>query len=412
MKILFVCHRLPYPPKRGGKIRPFNIIRHLSESGHSVTVGSLARSKEELLEGQGLHEYCDKVLVGMISGASAMAHMIARLPTTVPSSMGNFYSRDLHRKIRGELQNEQYDLIFVHCSSVAQYVRTAGGIPSILDFGDMDSQKWLDYSSFHKFPLSMGYWLEGTKLCHEEKRLARRFSLSTCTTRAELETLQSYAAAPRTGWFPNGVDAELFKPASVPYDPEQICFIGRMDYYPNQQAMIYFCDRVLPLIQSGRPAVKLLIVGAEPSAEIQKLSARRGVTVTGTVPDVQPYVQRSALSVAPLAIARGTQNKILESMAMGVPVVCSRNAARGVDAAENEHLVVAETAEDYAREIGNILDNENERRRLASAGRERVLTHHSWAASMQRLDGIVRSISLHEATASSAVDNRDSRASV
>ena len=408
MKILFVCHRLPYPPKRGGKIRPFNIIRHLTESGHSVTVGSLARSKKELAEGQGLHDHCHKVLVGMISSAGAMAHMIGRLPTTVPSSMGNFYSRDLHRKIRGELQNEQFDLIFVHCSSVAQYVKSARGIPSILDFGDMDSQKWLDYSTFRKFPLSMGYWIEGTKLCSEEKRLARRFSLGTCTTRAELETLRSYDAAPRTDWFPNGVDAELFKPADEAHDPEQICFIGRMDYYPNQQGMVFFCNHVLPLIRARRPAVKLVIVGAEPSTEIQKLEELQGVTVTGTVPDVQPYVHQSVLSVAPLAIARGTQNKILESMAMGVPVVCSRNAAKGVDAIENEHLVVADTAADYAREICNILGNEHERRRFSLAARDRVLTHHSWAASMQRLDGIVRSVSRQESTASSAADSRAS----
>ena len=162
MKILFVCHRLPFPPKRGGKIRPFNIIRHLMESGHSVTVGSLARSKDEEEEGQGLREYCDKLFVGRISKVGAVAHMIGRLPTLIPSSMGNFYSRSLHQKIRRELQSDKYDLIFVHCSSAAQYVRSARGIPSILDFGDMDSQKWLDYSTFRSFPLSMGYWVEGT----------------------------------------------------------------------------------------------------------------------------------------------------------------------------------------------------------------------------------------------------------
>jgi len=389
MKILFVCHRLPFPPKRGGKIRPFNIIRHLTESGHSVTVGSLARSPEELAEGQPLREYCDKLFVGQIAPAAAVAHMVARLPTLIPSSMGNFYSRRLHREIREELQQNRYDLIFVHCSSAAQYVSSATGVPSILDFGDMDSQKWLDYSTFRRFPLSMGYWLEGTKLCREEKRLARQFDLSTCTTKAEVETLRGFDAARKTDWFPNGVDAEYFSPTDDPYDPDQICFIGRMDYYPNQQAMLYFCSDVLPVIQAQRPATKLIIIGAEPSAEIRNLRKNPGVSVTGTVPDVRDYVRGSALSVAPLAIARGTQNKILESMAMGVPVVCSKNAAGGVDAVPGQHLLVSDSPDRYASNIIRLLDSADERRELSLAARQRVLSSHSWLASMTKLDAII-----------------------
>ena len=392
MKILFVCHRLPFPPKRGGKIRPFNIIRHLTESGHSVTVGSLARSEEELLEGQGLKQYCDKLFVGRIGKAGGVAHMLGRLPTLIPSTMGYFYSRSLHRDVRNELQQNKYDLVFAHCSSAAQYLRSAIGIPSILDFGDMDSQKWLDYSTFRRFPLSMGYWLEGTKLCREEKRLARRFELCTCTTRAEHDTLQSFDAASRTDWFPNGVDPEFFARSETPYDRDQICFIGRMDYYPNQQAMLFFCNSVLPLIQARRPAVKLVIVGAEPSSDIWKLRDKPGVAVTGTVPDVRPYVRSSALSVAPLAIARGTQNKILESMAMGVPVVCSENAASGIDAVAGEHMLTANAADAYVDAICRLLDSSEERQRLSRAAHDRVLSHHSWAASMQKLDGMVATV--------------------
>lgn len=392
MKILFVCHRLPFPPKRGGKIRPFNIIRHLTESGHSVTVGSLARSPEELAEGQALKEYCDKLFVGQINPAAAVAHMVARLPTLMPSSMGNFYSRSLHREIREELQQTRYDLIFVHCSSAAQYIRSATGTPSILDFGDMDSQKWLDYSTFRRFPLSTGYWLEGTKLCREERRLARRFDLSTCTTKAEVETLRGFAAARQTDWFPNGVDAEYFSPTDDPYDPDQICFIGRMDYYPNQQAMLYFCSDVLQVIRAQRPATKLIIIGAEPSAAIRNLAEKPGVSVTGTVPDVRDYVRASALSVAPLAIARGTQNKILESMAMGVPVVCSKNAAGGVDAVPGQHLLVAESPDQYADNIIRLLESADKRRDLSIAARQRVLSSHSWPASMMKLDAIISAV--------------------
>jgi len=392
MKILFVCHRLPFPPNRGGKIRPFNIIRHLTESGHSVTVGSLARSDEERAEGQPLREYCEKLFVGQINPAAAVAHMVARLPTSMPSSMGNFYSRSLHQEIREELQKTRYDLIFVHCSSAAQYVRSASGVPSILDFGDMDSQKWLDYSTYRRLPMSMGYWLEGTKLCREEKRLARRFDLSTCTTEAELQTLRGFVEEQRTDWFPNGVDAECFSPTDDPYDPDQICFIGRMDYYPNQQAMLNFCNSMLPLIRVRWPAIKLIIVGAEPSLEIKNLAERPGVKVTGTVPDVRDYISSSALSVAPLVIARGTQNKILESMAMGVPVICSKNAAGGVDAVPGQHLLVAESPEEYADCIIRLLESADERRELSLAARQRILSSHSWPASMTKLDAIIGAV--------------------
>ena len=391
MKILFACHRLPFPPKRGGKIRPFNIIRHFQEKGHEVTVGTLARSNEELREGQGLRDYCSKLLVGSIGKVSAMAQMIARLPSKSPSSMGYFYSSELHKLMRAEIRDQNYDLVFVHCSSAAQYVSTQKGIPSILDFGDMDSHKWLDYSSFKAQPLALGYWLEGTKLKREEIRLANRFDICTCTTKAELEILEQMNAAKSTSWFPNGVDSDYFSPAEGLYDPDEICFIGRMDYYPNQLGMKYFCRSVLPLIQAKRPATKLTIVGANPSAEITDLGSLPGVEVTGTVSDVRPYVRKAALSVAPLAIAHGTQNKILESMAMGVPVVSSSTAAGGIDAVPEQNILAADTPELFAHQVLRLLTSADERTRLSEAARRRVLTHHDWRVSMEKLDEIISS---------------------
>lgn len=392
MNVLFACHRLPYPPKRGGKIRPFNIIRHLKEQGHSVTVGSIARSGEELEEGAGLRDYCDKLHVGLVGQVGAGLRMVARLPTTIPSSMGYFYAGSLHRQMQAEVDSGRYDLVFVHCSSAAQYVRTNKRIPSILDFGDMDSHKWLDYSSYKPMPFAAGYWLEGKKLFQAEKALARKFDVCTCTTRAELESLRDMQAAASTSWFPNGVDADYFSPTDEPYDPDGICFIGRMDYYPNQQGMLFFCHEVMPQIRERNPRATLTIIGANPSREIEKLGSLPGVSVTGTVDDVRPYVRRAAVSVAPLAIARGTQNKILEAMAMGVPVVCSETAAGGVDAEPGAHLLTAASPSQYAEQILSILGNPDARRRLAESGRKRVLSNHNWSASMQKLDGIIASL--------------------
>jgi sugar transferase (PEP-CTERM/EpsH1 system associated) len=388
VKILYVCHRFPFPPKRGGKIRPFNMIKHLA-ANHEVTVASIVRSADEARGGQGIAQFCAHYEMAEVSNSIQVARMVARLATPTPSSMGYFYSPQLKRRIRELLATERFDLIFVHCSSVAQYVADVRGVPKILDFGDMDSQKWLEYVRYKPLPMSLGYWLEGKKMEREEKRLAGQFDLCTATTRAEWETLESYGTALGSDWFPNGVDHAYFAPDDTSYDTNTISFIGRMDYYPNQECMFDFCANVLPRIQTQRPQAKLLIVGADPSPAVKKLANLRGVTVTGSVPDVRPYVRDSALMVAPLNIARGTQNKILEAMAMGVPVVTSSIAAAGVDAVPEQHLLVASTYEEQATAVLRLLANPAERERFAIAGRSRVLSHHDWGRSMQRLDDVI-----------------------
>jgi len=393
VKILYVCHRFPFPPKRGGKIRPFNTIRHLSRQ-HQVTVASLARSEQEAKEGEGLAQYCGRYEIGRVRDWVQALRMVARLPTPTPSSMGFFYSPRLAHRVNDLLRKERFDLIFVHCSSVAQYVEDAGGTPKILDFGDMDSQKWLEYGGYKPFPVSLGYYLEGMKLERAERRLAARFDMCTATTRAEWETFEGYGTGVPSDWFPNGVDNTYFSPDGETYDPLTIAFVGRMDYYPNQECMIDFCAKILPRLQAKRPALKLVIVGADPSPAVRRLGKLPGVTVTGSVADVRPFLRRAALMVAPLNIARGTQNKILEAMATGTPVVTSGVAAGGVDASSPEHLLVASTPEEYVEMIFRVTDDPIERMRLSHAGRARMLSHHAWERSMQRLDGIIeRSLS-------------------
>lgn len=389
MNILYLCHRFPFPPKRGGKIRPFNMIRHLSARGHQVTVCSLVRSPEEAEKGRGIAPYCAGFEMAHVKEWVQVARMMVRLPLPTPSSMGYFYSPALAEHVRSLLNSRKWDLIFVHCSSVAQYVEHVKNTPKILDFGDMDSQKWLEYANYKPFPLSLGYRLEGAKMLAAEKRLARRFDLCTATTPAEWETLGGYATGADTDWFPNGVDADFFCPAGESYDANTISFIGRMDYYPNQECMARFCEQTWPLLKRARPDMNLLIVGADPSPAMRKLRELPGVTVTGSVPDVRPFIRKSALMVAPLNIARGTQNKILEAMAMGVPVVTSTIAAGGVDAESETHFLVADTPPAYAQAIMRIIDSPAERNRLAMAGRQRMLSHHAWPRSMERLDGII-----------------------
>ncbi|MBI1760907.1 MAG: TIGR03087 family PEP-CTERM/XrtA system glycosyltransferase [Acidobacteria bacterium] len=389
LNILYICHRFPFPPKRGGKIRPFNMIRHLSERGHGVTVCSLARSDGEAHEGAGIAPYCARYAMARVHAPQQTARMVGRLFTPGPSSMGYFYAPALKRTIDELLASQHFDLIFVHCSSVAPYVTHVRHIPKLLDFGDMDSQKWLEYARYKPFPLALGYWLEGVKLQHAEKQLAAQFDLCTVTTRAELETLERFGTASDCAWFPNGVDAEYFQPDGTAYDPDVLSFIGRMDYYPNQECMLRFCAQTWPHIRAQRPNARLLIVGAEPAPAIRKLGELPGIEVTGSVPDVRPYVLRSAAMIAPLSIARGTQNKILEALALGVPVITSAVAVKGVDAEPEQHLLVGNAPEEYAQAALRLMNNADERARLAAAGRARMLSHHNWTASLERMESLV-----------------------
>ncbi len=159
-----------------------------------------------------------------------------------------------------------------------------------------------------------------------------------------------------------------------------------MNYYPNEKCMLEFCENVFPLLREKFSDIKLCIVGSNPTGKILALNKIEGVEVTGRVADVRPYVQQAALTVVPLTIARGTQNKILESMSMGVPVVCSPVAARGIDAVPEQHVLVADSPEDYVRQIGRIIEHKDERNRLAEAGRNRMLSHHSWSIAMEKMD--------------------------
>lgn len=388
MKILFICHRFPFPPRRGGKIRPFHIISHLSKT-HDVTVASIARSEEEAAAGKGIEEHCSRHVMASVHNRWQIVRAFLRAPTSEPASMGYFYSGYLKKRIRSLLETVAFDLVFVHCSSVAPYVEHVRGVPRILDFGDMDSQKWLDYARNRRDPLKIAYWLEGHKLERRERQLALRFDFCTATTRAELDTLNSFGAPTPTDWFPNGVDFGYFAPADGPYDPNALCFVGRMDYYPNQEAMLDFCRNVLPALRARIPAVKLSIIGAEPSAEIRRLGDLPGVNVTGTVADIRPLVRQSAAAIAPLHIARGTQNKMLECMAMGVPVVCSQLTLRGVDAVDGEHLLGADRPQEYVEALAGLLSDPARRAAFSRAGRERMMERHSWTKSMQRLDSII-----------------------
>lgn len=389
MNILFVCHRFPYPPNRGGKIRPFQMIRHLNQK-HRVTVASLAHSQEEVQQGNDLARHCSEVLVEVLPGPKRWIQAVGALPTPTPSSVHYFHSTKLLNRVEELHQRRGFDAVIVHCAFVAEYVRNISAPFRMLDFGDLDSRKWSDYARYRAFPWSAGYALEAFKLLRVEQELARQFDYCTVTAQGELESYKEMGASTPARVIPNGVDTDYYRLSGTHrQDSPTVVFLGRMDYYPNVAGTLEFVEKVWPRIRSKIPEAKFRIVGSNPVAKIQALQDRDGISVTGYVPDVRPHVADAGVAVAPLSIARGTQNKVLECMAMGIPVVASSQVAKGVQAIPGRHLLVGNTNEEFAEQVVALLEDPERRIKMADEARQQVISAHSWSESMKLLDEVL-----------------------
>lgn len=389
MRVLYLSHRFPYPPTFGSKVRAFNTIAHLARAGHEVTVVAPVRSAQEAAEAAGIAAHCHAFHAPRVQSWAQTLKMLATLPTGMTASEAYFHSGAMQALVRRLLDARSADVLIAHCSSIGRVAEHVQGLPKLIDYCDVDSRKWLDYTAYKRWPLSIGYRWEGWRLAAAERRIAAGFDRVTVATQGEVEALRDVGVSDRVDWFANGVDTAYFAPAAEPFDARCLTFVGRMDYFPNEQCMVEFCARIWPRLRARDAGLRLQIVGAAPTAAVLALGALPGVEVTGAVPDVRPYVQRSALTIAPLAIARGTQNKILESMAMGVPALCSPIAAAGVDAESGEHLLVAHSEDEWVERVLEVCADARLRARLAEAGRARVLSHHTWPQVMRRFDRIL-----------------------
>jgi len=389
MRILFLCHRLPYPPKRGGKIRPFNMIRHLSRR-HEVTVATVARSAAEVAEGQDLRKYCHELHVGQIPTYAGWGRFGLYTATTYPATFGYFYSPALDRTVQTLLATRDFEAIFVHCSSMGPYVARHRGCRKMLDYGDADSEKWLEYARASRFPLSLGFALEGRKVRRYERWLAEGFDACSVNAPREREVLGQYVDKP-IYVFPNGVDLDYFRPQREggPASPARVVFTGNMSYKPNVEAVGDFVSRILPRVWARRPETEFYIVGMDPSPAVRRLADGRRIVVTGRVDDVRPYFDAATVAVAPLRIARGLQNKVLEAMAMRVPVVASPAAFNGINAEAGRDVLVADDPESFSRGVVSLLYDPLLRDRHAAAARTCVERNHDWARILNGLERLV-----------------------
>lgn len=389
MKILFACHRFPFPPNRGGKIRPFNMIRHLSQK-HELFVASIAHTQLELAEGAGLKEYCAEIYNEVVPERLRWLQALRAVPSSTPSSVAYFSSPRLRARVREAGRKVAFNAVVVHCAFAAQYGLEVPSRFRLMDFGDLDSGKWMDYSRWRSFPLSRGYYLEWHKLRRYEKQLVASFDYCTLTTQGELEEFKKLNVECPHEVIPNGVDGSYFHPDGGPSKAKPIvAFLGRLDYYPNIDGVLHFAQTIFPTIRTAVPDVTLRIIGSNPTRAVQRLRRIPGVVVTGHVPDVKLFLKDVMVSVAPLRIARGTQNKILESMALGIPVVTTPVAAKGIHAVPGKHLLVANGESQFAELVLKLFNNEDLRRTLGQTGRAQVENAHSWSTSMRLLDEVL-----------------------
>jgi sugar transferase (PEP-CTERM/EpsH1 system associated) len=394
-RLLFLAHRIPYPPDKGEKIRAWHMLDHLATRWR-VDLGCLADDRADLRHVPFLLTRCAEVECRHAGSRLGIAtRALARLRPGLPITLGWFHEPGLAAWVRRGLAERRWEAALVYSSAMAPYVMgpeaERAGLRRVLDMVDIDSEKWRAYAEGAKGPMRQVWSREARTLLGLERRAARAFDVSLFVSEAEAARFAELApeTAGRIGWVDNGVDLDRFDPARDWPNPfgaaPAIVFTGTMGYRPNVEAVVWFATEVLPLLDG---AAEFHIVGANPAPAVQALAARPGVHVTGTVPDVRPYLAHAAVAVAPLHIARGIQNKVLEAMAMARPVIASPQAFEGIKAVPGRDLLVADGAGPMASAVRAVLAGAHPG--LGAAGRVAVRQGHDWHAALGRLDAALK----------------------
>ncbi len=402
MNILFLCHRIPYPPNKGDKIRSFNEIKHLSKR-HNISLACLVDNKKDLIHIDELKKYCTTVNYDVINPKwqkiKSLPYLFSKKPLTVPY----FYSKKLQKAIDCRASSIKFDAVFAFSSPMAEYVfnssffhKAKGQMKLIMDFVDVDSDKWRMYSEHSSFPKSLIYKNEWKRLMTYEKRVGETFDTSVFVSDAEVELFKSFAPDVNAISIPNGVDCSYFSTGqldnSLNNQQVNILFTGAMDYFPNEDGVLYFYKSIWPIVKGELPQARFYIVGSNPSNKIKTISKRDSdVIVTGYVNDIRDYLSIANIFVAPLRIARGVQNKVLEAMASGLPVVATPQAVRGIAVKSqdnNGYLFVEGSAHEFSNRIIKLA--EEPLNGYVAQKREAFLRQrHNWSENLSLLEKTV-----------------------
>lgn len=387
MKILALTHRLPYAPNRGDRIRSYHVLRHLRRD-HDVEVASLVHDPEEQSHAHDLEPLGITTHVAPVPGLRRLVRAATGLISGTPLTHCLLDSPAMLPLLRDIVAVRRPDIVLAFCSSMARFALEPplAGIPLVHDMMDVDSAKWAALSRTASRPKRWIYAREHRTLSAFERIAARAACATIVVNERERVLLRGLASDAQIEVVENGVDLERFQPLTVPADAPIAVFCGVMNYAPNEEAAIWISQRVWPLVMARRPDARLMLVGASPSASVSALASET-ITVTGTVPDTRPYLWEAAVGVAPLLTARGIQNKVLEAVAAGLPVVVTPQVGEGLPPEVASASCIAATPEAFAEAIlGLFARTASERRAIAHRAE---LGSVQWRARLDPLAAIV-----------------------
>ncbi|MDR7271166.1 sugar transferase (PEP-CTERM/EpsH1 system associated) [Pelomonas saccharophila] len=391
MKILYLVHRLPYPPNKGDKVRSYHLLKHLA-ARHEVHLGTFLDDPDDEQHLTRVQALCRSLHVARLSPRSAKLLSLRGLLSGEALSLPYYRDAGLQAWVDETAARVGFDAVVVFSGVMAQYTQGLKGVKTLVDFVDVDSAKWRDYAPEHAWPMSWLYRREFAKLLGFEQRVADAAACSFFVTDNEVALFRELSPGRelRLAALGNGVDADFFTPdagRASPFAADELplVFTGAMDYWPNVDAVTWFASDILPALRERFPALRFHIVGRAPAPAVQALSGA-AVNVTGTVPDVRPYLQHAAAVVAPLRLARGIQNKVLEAMAMARPVVAAGTCVRAITADAQAGLQPAETESHYVERLSALLADREAADAAGRTARDFVLGAYSWDAHLAGLD--------------------------
>ncbi|MDB5991198.1 MAG: sugar transferase [Herbaspirillum sp.] len=390
--LLFLVHRMPYPPNKGDKIRSFHLLKHLAQRYH-VHLGTFVDDPNDWQFVDTVKKLCRETHFAKLDTRVARVRSLGALVANRALSLDYYRDAGLHAWVENLLAKIAVSRVLVFSSVMAQYALDPRLTRRIVDFVDVDSDKWKQYSEQKTWLLRWLYRREGRRLLQYERQIARDFDVSLFVSQSEAALFRRLApcSAKKIGFFNNGVDIDYFSPVhrfENPYPKDQavIVFTGAMDYWPNVDAVQWFARDIFPLVRARHPDTLFYIVGAKPSAEVRALADLPGVRITGTVADIRPYLAHAQFAVAPLRIARGIQNKVLEAMAMQIPVLVSPQALEGIDAAPGQELMLAANAAAFADAACELLQTNGA---LAARARVKMETSYCWRNKLAIVDTLL-----------------------
>jgi sugar transferase (PEP-CTERM/EpsH1 system associated) len=402
MKILIISHFVPYPPHGGALQRNFNLLKEVSKKNeiHLLTFTQKILLPDEIkLQDsiRALKNYCNYIKVLKISTDFSKIRWILllffNLFSLTPYSVWRFKSKAMVREIENQLEGSCFDLVQIDTIALAQYAGIAPCLPKVLVHQNVESALLLRRSINEKNPLIRLYlFLQGKKLRRYERRITPTFGLNITVSELDRTEFKKYIPQIRIEVIPNGTDIEYFKPTES-VEPNDIIFVGGLTWYPNKDAMLYFCREIFPIIKEKLSGVRMNIVGRYPPREIQKLSANdKDINLVGYADDVRPHIAKAGVYVVPIRVGGGTRLKILDAMAMGKAILSTSVGAEGLEVAEGKDILVANEPEDFANKAVKILTTPALRRYLEKNARETVVKRYAWPKIAKNLEETYRDL--------------------